>query len=296
MRLRETGNGAVMIDSAPSPVPLGILAVLTVLLIAGAMSRGRLCVPGYFRYLWGFFLLFSIADWWSFRVAIWLFAVFSFVALREFFSLVDIRLQDRWGILGAYVAIPFMIYYIDTNWYGMFIISIPVYTFVVIPFLVAVGGGEARGTVFSIGAIDLGLFLFAYCMGHIGYLAFFSVRIAMMVVVVVAVSDFVYRRLVSPHPIVRCLVAAILSAALTVLASPWTTIPLGHSAVVGGLIPLLVFGSRFTLRVIEDDLGVAPERLEPGRGLVLDTLTVYLLPAPIAFHYLRWFLDWGRFQ
>ena len=30
-------------------------------------------------------------------------AVFSFAALREYFSLVDIRLQDRWGILAAYL-------------------------------------------------------------------------------------------------------------------------------------------------------------------------------------------------
>ena len=60
-------------------------------------------------------------------------------------------------------------------------------------------------------------------------------------------------------------------------------------------LPLLVFGGRFTLRVIEIDLCVAPDRLEPGRGLILDTLTPYLFPAPIVFHYLRWFLDWGRF-
>jgi phosphatidate cytidylyltransferase len=285
-----------MIDSVPSPVSLGILALLTLLLVAGALGRGRFRVPAYFRYLWAFFLLFSVADWWSFRAAIWMFAVFSFVALREFFSLLDIRLQDRWGILGAYVAIPFMIYYIHTNWYGMFIISIPVYTFVVIPFLVAVGGGEARGTVFSIGAIDLGLFLFAYCMGHIGYLAFFSVRIAMMVVIVIALSDLVYRRLVAPHPVLRYLVAAVLATSLAIATSRWTTIPLGHSAILGAMLPLLVFGGRFTLRVIEDDLGVVPRRLEPGRGLVLDTLTPYLFPAPIAFHYLRWFLDWGRFQ
>jgi phosphatidate cytidylyltransferase len=284
-----------MIDSAPSPVSLGILALLTLLLVANALAKERLRPPSYLRYLWAFFLLFSIADWWSFRAAIWMFAVFCFVALREFFSLVDIRLQDRWGILGAYVSIPFMTYFIDTNWYGMFIISIPVYTFVVIPFLVALGGGEARGTVFSIGAIDLGLFLFVYCMGHIGYLAFFSVRIAITLVVVVALSDMVYRRLEAIHPLLRYLVALLLATPLVVVASRWTTIPVGHSTILGGLLPLLVFGGRFTLRVIEEDLCVAPDRMEPGRGLVLDTLTPYLLPAPIVFHYLRWFLDWGRF-
>ena len=49
------------------------------------------------RYLWIFFLLLSRADWISFRLAIWLFAAFTLLALRKYFSLVEIRLQDRWG-------------------------------------------------------------------------------------------------------------------------------------------------------------------------------------------------------
>ena len=67
-----------------------------------------------------------------------------------------------------------MIRFIQIDWYGMFIISIPVYAFLVIPFLIALGGKQTEGTVFSIGAIDFGLFLLVYCIGHIGYLAFFS--------------------------------------------------------------------------------------------------------------------------
>jgi predicted CDP-diglyceride synthetase/phosphatidate cytidylyltransferase len=147
--------------------------------------------------------------------------------------------------------------------------------------------------VFSIGAIDLGLFLFAYCMGHIGYLAYFSVRIAMMLILSVALCDLVYRVLSGRGALQRYLIAAVLTVAFALLISPWTSIPWSHSTALGILIPFLVLCGNFTLRVMEEDLGVSPERLEPGRGLVLDSLKAYLFPAPIVFHYLRWFLDWG---
>ncbi|MBU1700639.1 MAG: hypothetical protein KJ970_11790 [Candidatus Eisenbacteria bacterium] len=283
-----------MLDAAPTPFSLGVFAFITLLLLAGSVSRGRFRMPPHTSYFWGFFLLLSVADWISFRLAIWLFAGFSFLALREYFSLVDFRLQDRWGILGAYLSIPFMTYFIHINWYGMFIISIPVYAFLLIPFLVAIGGGVSRGAVFSIGAIDLGLFLFAYCMGHIGYLAYFSVRMAMLLIFTVAVCDLILRKLLLGKTLLGYMIATLVTVILTLLVSPWTTIPRIHSAILGVMVPILVVGGNFTLRGMEEDLGVSPDRLEPGRGLVLNSLKPYLFPAPIVFHYLRWFLHWGN--
>jgi phosphatidate cytidylyltransferase len=282
-----------LLDSAPSPFSLGFLALLSLLLVLGSASRGRVSVPHYLRYLWGFFLLLSVADWISFHWAIWMFAGYAFLALREFFSLVDIRLQDRWGILGAYLSILFMTYFIHIDWYGMFIISIPVYAFLVMPFLVALGGGKSQGAVFSTGVIDLGLFLFVYCMGHIGYLAFFSVRIAILFVLLVALTDLVCRRLETRRFILRFPVAVAGALALSLLSSDWTGIPKLHSAGLGILTPSLVFCGHFTMFTLEEDLGVTPGQLEPGRGLVLDSLKAYLFAAPISFHYLRWFLHWG---
>ncbi|MFH1843808.1 MAG: hypothetical protein ABIF77_11450 [bacterium] len=280
-------------DSNPSPFSLGLLALLSLLLVIGSASRGRISVPHYLRYLWGFFLLLTIADWVSFHYAIWMFAGFSFLALREYFSLVDIRLEDRWGVLGAYLSIFFMTYFIHIDWYGMFIISIPVYTFLVMPFLVALGGGESRGAVYSTGVIDLGLFLFVYSMGHIGYLAFFSVRIAILFVLVVALTDLICRRVAPRRFLLRFLLALAGGLTLSLLSSDWTNIPSMQAAGFGILIPGLVFCGHFTMNTLEEDLGVTPGQLEPGRGLVLDSLKAYLFAAPVSFHYLRWFLHWG---
>ena len=77
---------------------------------------------------------------------------------------------------------------------------------------------------------------------------------------------------------------------LTVLLSPWTTIPLGHSLALGALIPVLVLMGRRTGDYIEADLGVESEALAPGRGQIIDNLKSLLFAAPLVFHYIRYFL------
>jgi phosphatidate cytidylyltransferase len=281
-----------MLDPSPSILSLVLFVVALISLVLDRI-RSQADLPPSLRYLAALFGLLALADWVSFSVAIWIMALFAFFALREFFSLLDLRIADRWSIVGAYLAIPFMVWFIYTDWYGVFIISIPVYAFLVIPFLAALGGGDGRGIVYSIGAIDFGLFLFVYCMGHLGYLAFFSVRMTLLLVMAVAFCDILCRWLPLRHPLVRFVAGAIIVSAGAFLLSPWTGIPRAHSIALGIIIPLLVQAGHFTLKAIESDLGVRPDALEPGRGLVLDSLKAYLFTAPVVFHYLRWFLGWG---
>lgn len=285
-----------MPGGTPQFCSLVVFGVLSIVLFAGILSPSRFPVPSYFRYLWVFFLFFNVAEWISFTLAVWVLALFSFHALREYFSLVDIRLQDRWGILGAYLSIPFVFYLIQIDWYGLFIISIPVYAFLIVPFLVVLGSQEARGTVFSIGAIDFGLFLFVYCMGHIGYLALFSTWMAALLIVAVALCDlvdYVLRGLAGSRlksELFKFLVAAPLTVAVSLLLSPWAAIPALHATMLGLLIPVLVLVGDFTISAIESDLGIARARLQPGRGQVIHGIKSYLFAAPVVFHYIRYFL------
>ena len=284
-----------MAISVPSMTIVAVFISLTVITIIGKTSR-RFSLPSYLSYTWLFFLSFTLADNVSFPVGLWLLAVLSFIALREYFSLVNIRLQDRIGILAAYLSIPFMTYFIHTGWYGMFIISIPVYAFLAIPLCVSLGGKETEGTVFSVGAIDFGLFLFVYCLGHIGYLLFFSTWMAGMLILTItlcdAVGGFVYSRLKSRlvSRLVHFAACLPLTVPLTVVLSPWTGIPGIHSVVLGLIIPLLVVLGHHTIGYMEKDLGIVDEKLLPGRGLVLDSTKSIFYTAPVAFHYIRYFL------
>jgi len=281
----------------PQPYSLLILGVLSLLLLARALGGTRFALPSYVRYLWAFFLVLNVSEWLSYTVAIWMLASFSFLALREYFSLVDIRLQDRWGILGAYVSIPFMTYLIQIHWYGMFIISIPVYTFLVIPLLIALGGADNKGTVFSIGAIDFGLFLFVYCVGHIAYLAQFSTWMATFLIVGVALCDLVGRAPPFKSSIglkgmlLRYLLSAPLTVAVAVGMCGWMTLPMIHAVVLGLLLPVLVLAGNFAIAAIESDLGISEDRLVPGTGQIIHGVKSFLFAAPVVFHYIRYFWE-----
>jgi len=281
------------------PSGLVLLFVFAALSVALAVERLRtvpLSVPPYLRYLWMFLLAFITAEWVSFVVAVWLLALFSFRILREYFSLIDIRMQDRWGIWGAYLSIPFMIYLIQIDWYGLFIISIPVYAFLVVPFLVALGGRDYRGTVLSIGVIDFGLFLFVYCLGHIGYLLLFSIWWGTLLVFGVALCNVIDHYVAGRGQpgwreyLIKLAVCVPATVALSLSLSPFTVIPQPHVVVLGVLIPILVLVGNYTIMVIECDLGIAPARLEPGRGQIIHGTRSYLFAAPIVFHYVRYYL------
>ena len=122
-----------MSDSISTIALLGLFGFLTLVCAASVFAPKRFPFGSYVSYPWIFFLSFTAAETIAFTAGIWILALVCFRALREYFSLVHIRLQDRLGILGAYLSIPFMIYFIQIDWYGMFVISIPVYAFLAIP-------------------------------------------------------------------------------------------------------------------------------------------------------------------
>jgi phosphatidate cytidylyltransferase len=247
--------------SVSSITLVGVFAALAALKLAGAIAKKRLPSGSYLNYTWLFFLSLTISEFVSFSVGIWLLALLSFWSLREYYSLVDMRLQDRLGLLGAYLSIPFMYYFIFIDWYGMFIISIPVYSFLAIPLLVTLGGKEARGTVFSIGAIDFGLFLFVFCIGHIGYLMLFSTWKAASLIIAITVCDIIGWKLAGKTRSVfkKLLACGAAPLPFTVLimygVSTWTGIPTLHSIILGFMIPPLVAMGHHTSNYVKTDLG-----------------------------------------
>lgn len=273
-----------------------IFGALTIVRIVTAMTRKRFLFDSYLGYSWLFFLSFTVSELFSFSIGVWVLALISFWALREYFSLINIRLQDRIAILGAYLSIPFMYYFIQVGWYGMFIVSIPVYVFLAIPFLVALGGRETEGTVFSIGAIDFGLFLFVFCIGHIGYLLFFSTWMAGMLIINVLICDMancLVRKKIKTawaRLAVSYFLPALFTVAVSLALSGWTGIPPWHSIILALMIPILVLMGHHTGNYVKADLGIEEDLLVPGRGQILDNLQSLFYTAPVVFHYIRYFL------
>ncbi len=280
----------------PLLVLTAIFAFLSIIILISIIIGRRFACSNYLKYTWAFFLILVVSEVFSFSYAAIGWAIISFLILREYFSLVDLRMQDRIGILAAYLSIPFMMYMIVTDWYNMFIITIPVYSFLLIPFLIAVSGKETGGAIYSIGTIDFGLFLFVFCLGHLAYLSFFSVWMAAMLILNVAICDimsiFLRDRFREKGKLIlfSFLMPLPLTVFLSVLLTSWTGIPMNHAIILGLMIPPLVIMGYYTVQYFEIDLGITGHEMRPGKGLIIDNVKSLLYTAPIVFHYIRYFL------
>jgi len=274
----------------------GIFILLSLIIVILIFGKKQYPHSSYINYTWVFFLILFIADFFSFYLAAWGWGILSFLTLREYFSLVDLRLHDRLGVLASYLSIPFMMHFIHTDWYNMFIITIPVYSFLVIPFLISISGKESEGAIYSIGIIDFGLFLFVYCIGHLAYLSFHSTWIAAMLIINIAICDvvsfFIDNRIntIWKKILLKYLLPTPLTIILTLLLSDWTGIPEIHSIMLGLMIPALVLIGNHTIIYFESDLGIEKNNMKPGRGLIIDNIKSILYTAPIVLHYIRYFI------
>ena len=115
----------------------------------------------------------------------------------------------------------------------------------------------------------------------------------MLMIIAIAIADSILRYIKSKHYRFKLLMQIICICSLFMITAGWSGIPLIHSAALGVIIPIIACIGFFTLKELEQDLGIRAERLQPGRGKTIEALKIYLFIAPVFFHYLRWFLKWG---
>jgi phosphatidate cytidylyltransferase len=97
------------------------------------------------RAVWVGAVLFWLA-WMSGAVgATLLFGIVSFLALREFITLMHTRRGDHRGLLLAFfVVLPLQFTLAGGRWFDLFTVFIPVYVFLAIPVVSALAGDPAR--------------------------------------------------------------------------------------------------------------------------------------------------------
>jgi len=101
--------------------------------------------------------------------SILLVAMLSFLAFREFHSVVPVRPADRLILAFAYVAIPVQYYFVWAHWYGMFSIFVPVYAFTLLT-AATVFVGDTRGFIRSNATLHWALLLTVYNISHLAFL------------------------------------------------------------------------------------------------------------------------------
>jgi phosphatidate cytidylyltransferase len=244
--------------------------------------------------------------------AILLVAALSFLAFREFHSVVPVRPADR-VILGlAYAAIPVQYYFIWTQWYGMFSIFVPVYAFTLMT-AATVLVGETRGFIRSNATLHWALLLTVYNLSHLAFLTVLPLEhgvaagglgLMLFVLVVVQFNDvaqFMWGHMLGRTPIVPAvspsktwegfLGGIVTSMLLAIILAPrLTPFNTPAAALLGMTLSICGFFGDVTLSAVKRDLGLKDTgTILRGHGGILDRVDSLTLAAPIAFHIIRYF-------
>ena len=236
------------------------------------------------------------------------FAFVSFLALKEYLSLIPTRRADRRLLFWAYMSIPLQYYWVNIEWYGLFIIFIPVYMFLFIP-LRMVTLGETEGFLKAVGTLHWGLMTTVFSLSHIAYLLALpetvnpAGSIALMLFLLVLtqfndVAQYLWGKLLGKHKIipkispnktsVGLLGGLFTITLLATLMGPWLT-PMSwlESLGAGLIISLGGFFGDVTLSAVKRDIGIKDTgNLLPGHGGILDRVDSLTFSAPLFFHYI----------
>jgi phosphatidate cytidylyltransferase len=240
-----------------------------------------------------------------------LFMVISFLALREFLSLAPARREDRLEILAAYLTVPLNYFFISIDRYGIYLVFIPVYCFLIAPFLMALFG-QTRGYLASAATLHWGLVTCVYSLGYVPFLmrrpeADMPAGPAGLVFVLLFateandVAQYVWGKLFGRHKITPTVSPnktweGFIGGWVTTSALIWFVGPYFAPMHGWGLftialtLPLAGFAGDVTMSAIKRDIGVKDTSgLIPGHGGMLDRADSLTFTAPLYFHLMAFF-------
>lgn len=304
--------------TAPATLQMGFV-ILMLLVMASLIVRGLAWrYPGLdftelsqrVRSWWvmaGFFLVSLLIHP---EASLVLFAFLSFLALKEYFTLIHTRLEDHRVLFWAFMAIPVQYWWVHLHWKAMVLIFIPVYLFLFIPFrLVLVG--QPAGMMTSMAKIHWGLMAFVFCISHVAFLltlpktALFPEGGRALVLYLVFlteindVAQYIWgkrfgRRQIAPTISPKKTWAGFLGGVFTTLVCACllrflSHFSLAHALFSGVLIATAGFIGDLVMSAIKRDVGVKDSgQLIPGHGGMLDRIDSLTYTAPLFFHFISY--------
>jgi phosphatidate cytidylyltransferase len=262
------------------------------------------------RTWWVIVAIFGIALCIHPKGAIVLMGLVSFLALKEYLSLLPTRRADHVVLLWAYAAIPLQYYWIWQDWYGMFIIFVPVFLFLFLPMRMVMTG-DTRGFLQSAGTLHWGMMTTVFSLSHIAFLVNLPdlggarhhtgtmyLFYLLLLTQLNDVAQYLWGKSigrhkvipkVSPNKTVEGLAGGVLTTTvLAWLLAPWfTPFTPWQSVAVGFMIGAAGFIGDVVMSAVKRDIGVKDaSSMLPGHGGILDRLDSLTYTAPLFFHVL----------
>ena len=260
---------------------------------------------------WWVMILIIFAAALGFYGVIGLFFVISFMALREFLSLLYIRRGDHLALAACfYVILPLQYFLVAIDWFSMFTIFIPVYGFLFLPILSALLGDTAHFLDRST-KVQWALMISVFCISHIPAIltldieGFEDKKLLLMIflILVVQSSDvlqYVWGKLFGKHKIapklspsktVEGFVGGVVSASVLGGLLYWLT-PFNpvQAVLMSLLICLMGFLGGLVMSAMKRSMGVKDwGNMISGHGGMLDRMDSLCFAAPIFFHVVRYY-------
>jgi phosphatidate cytidylyltransferase len=243
-----------------------------------------------------------------------LFGLVSFLALREFVTLTHTRRGDHRSLLLAFFAVlPLQYVIVAGEQFNLFTVFIPVYVFLAIPVVSALGNDPQR-FLERTAKIQWGIMVCVYGMSHAPALLLLDLPdyrergafLVLYLVVVVAVAQIVQEaasRHLRRRPVARAISRSFSwrawaigagSAALaggllywaTPFKSPWGAVAMGLIAGGSGTL------GEFVMQALKRDAGVRSwggKASVTGAVGLLDRVAPLCFAAPVFFHSVRWY-------
>ena len=240
-----------------------------------------------------------------------LFGLASFFALREFVTLTPSSPGDRLPLsLSFFLVLPLQYLLIGLGRYGLFVIFIPVYAFLLLPSIAAMRS-DIDDFLSRSAKQQWGLMVTVYSLSHAPALLMLdlpggagrSALLLFYLLLIVQLSDvmqYVFGKLfgktkiapvVSPSKTVEGFIGGGIAATLIGAAMWWITpfTPLA-SAAISAVIVIMGFLGGLTLSAVKRSLGAKDWGVMiEGHGGMLDRTDSICFAAPIFFHVVRFF-------
>jgi len=263
------------------------------------------------RSWWIMAAVFFVALAFTKKISLVFFAFVSFLALKEYLSLLPDRPSDKTLLALAYASIPIQYWWIGTEWYGMFIIFVPVYMFLALPTRLVLLG-ETERFLRRVGTLHWGLMVTVFAIGHVAYLLMLPASTnpngggaALVLYLVVLtqsndVAQFLWGKSLGRSRIVpkvshnKTWAGFLGGVATTValgipLASLLTPFPLNEAVAATLIIGVGGFVGDIIISAVKRDLGIKDAgTLLPGHGGILDRIDSLTFTAPLFFHFTRY--------